>query len=107
MNIFKQMARDMAAGYAGKINIYPNGFKFSDDGTTNAQGVWLKPSRSADGRLISLSLGVKTANGCPEPPPGDFPQNDRGRYWVPMKVCRKCPHHIKRRREHEYLQVKK
>lgn len=102
MNFLKQMARDMAAGYAGRINVFPNGYKFSDDGCTNAQGVWFKPRRSADGRLVSLSLGVKTANGCPEPPVGDFPKNDRGRCWVPMKFCRKCPHHIARRRGQPY-----
>ena len=95
-NLFKQMARDMTAGYNGKIVVYPNGFVFSDKGYTNPQGVSWKAKPDATGRLTSL-VHMQTANGCPQPP-GDYPKNDRGRFWVPMKECRKCPHHIKRRR---------
>ncbi len=100
-NIFSYFAKSITEGHNGKLNIFPNGFEFRDGGTTNAQGVWLKPSRSADGRLISLSLNVRTVNGCPQPP-SDYPQNDRGRYWVPLKECRKCPHHVKRARRQPY-----
>lgn len=102
MNFIKQMAKDMAAGYQGKLNVYPNGFKFSDKGATNISGVFFKARPSFDGRMTSLSLGVRTVNGCPEPPPGDYPQNDRRRFFVPLSECRKCPHHIKRRRGQPY-----
>lgn len=102
LGLFKQMARDMKAGWDGRINVYPNGFKFSADGCANAQGVHFKAKPDASGRMISLSLNVRTANGCPQPPPGDWPQNNFGRYWVPLKECRKCPHHIKRRRGQPY-----
>ena len=103
MNIFNQMAKHLAESANGKIVVYPNGYEFSDKGTTNSSGVYLKPTESASGQLISLSLGVRTASNCPLPP-GKFPQNKKrpGLFWVPMKDCRKCPHHLKRRRGQPY-----
>lgn len=100
-NIFNWFAKSLIEANNGKIHKYSNGFVFSDAGTTNNQGVFLKPSEAKDGRKISLALSVLTASNCPQPP-GDYPQSKRGGFWVPMKVCRKCPHHIKRRRRQPY-----
>ena len=102
-NIFKQLGRSLAENYAGRIRTFPNGYKFSDAGTTNAQGVHIPATVEAGKRPRSLALGVISTHVCPSPP-GDFPENSRthGHYWVPMRVCRKCEHHIKRRRGQPY-----
>jgi len=100
-NIFAQMAKSLIESANGMIRVYPNGYKFDDRGTTNAQGVYLKPTVSADGRMKSIAIGVRSAANCPKPP-GDYPQSERGGAWVPMKVCRKCLHHLPRKRRHPY-----
>ena len=100
MNIFNQIAKSLIESAHGRIRTMSNGFSFSDAGTTNAQGVHIKACESKDGRMMSLSLGVLTASNCPKPP-ADYPEGSGG-FKVPMKVCRKCPHHIKRHRRQPY-----
>lgn len=101
MNIFNYMAKSVIETANGRIHSTGSGWIFSDAGATNAQGVYIGPRPSKDGRPMSISLGVLTASNCPQPP-GDYPQGSRGGFNVPMKVCRKCPHHIKRRRRQPY-----
>ena len=104
MNIFSQMAKSVIENSNGKIRTFPNGYEYSDAGATNSSGVHIPSSFDATGRPVSLSLGVLSTGSCPAPPAGgDYP-NHKGMagYWVPMKICRKCPHHIKRRRGQPY-----
>lgn len=80
----------------GAIHICPNGYILSDEGWTNASGVFIAARPTADGRMASLRGGLRSVSNCPKPP-GDFPifVDDRGTHnWVPMKECRKCPNHI-------------
>jgi len=102
--ILKQIAKDQAKYNDGEIHVLPNGYKFSDSGYTNPGGVFIAPHHTADGRMASLISGQRTATNCPQPP-GDFPifEDQHGRRcYVPMKDCRKCEFHLKRRRGQPY-----
>ncbi len=99
-----QIAKAQARKKAGEIHTCPNGYALSEQGWTNAGGVFIAPRPTADGRMASLLGGLRSATNCPKPP-GDFPifTDDRGTHnWVPMKDCRKCPHHIARSRGRAY-----
>lgn len=100
-NIFNHIAKSLVEAANGRIQVCSNGWHFSDEGSTNNQGVFIKAYKSDDGRMASLSLHVLSTRNYPTPP-GDYPVMSRGGA-VPMKVCRKCPHHIKRRRRQPYL----
>ncbi len=101
-NIFNQFAKSFVETSQGRIRTLPNGWVHSSAGSTNNQGVFLKPHVTQDGRQASLALSVLSAGNCPRPPLGtDAPHMSHG-YSVPMKVCRKCPNHIKRRRRQPY-----
>lgn len=99
-NIFKQLADDLVESANGKITKSSAGWVFSDAGTTNASGAYLKPRMTKDGRMASIALNLLTVTNCPQPP-SDFPVMRDG-VSVPMKACRKCPHHIKRFRGRPY-----
>ena len=101
-SIFNVFAKSLLDAQKGKINIYPNGWAFGNKGTTNAQGVYCKSHVSKDGRPVSLTLGVRSTSNCPQPPSEEYPQLARGGFSVPMKVCRKCPNHISRRRRQPF-----
>jgi len=53
------------------------------------------------GRIHTCPNGYVFGDGGTTNGQGDYPVTDRGA-WVPMKVCRKCPHHLKRRRGQPY-----
>jgi hypothetical protein len=95
VSIFSHFAKAMVDQQRGKIHVYPNGYEFGDKGATNGQGVFLKAIPDADGRMVSLTLGLRTAGNCPVAP-GTYPKI-KTRYSVPMKVCRLCQHHLSRR----------
>lgn len=84
----------------GEIHIMPNGYRFGDDGWTNTSGAHFAARPTADGRMASLHP-KRTAYNCPKPP-GDFPIFADGSAWVSMTVCRKCQHHIPRKRGQPY-----
>lgn len=99
-----QIAKDQAKHNAGELHTIPNGYKFSDAGYTNPSGVFIKPRPTADGHLASLVCGLKMVTNCPKPP-GDFPSFERDgevKIYVPLKDCRKCEFHLKRKRGQPY-----
>lgn len=96
--LMAQIVKAEARKRAGEIHTIPNGYKFSADGYINPGGVLIAARPTFDDRQASLVSGQRTATNCPNPP-GDFPTfkaDDLLRVYVPMKVCRRCPYHLKR-----------
>lgn len=99
-----QIVKAEARKRAGEIHTIPNGYKFSDEGYINPGGVRIAPRPTFDDRQASLVSGQRTATNCPNPP-GNFPtfKTDNGLHvYVPMKVCRRCPYHLKRTKGQPY-----
>lgn len=76
----------------GKLRFVPNHYVLSDEGYTNASGVWLKPFTDKQGNMASLRKG-RGHSRCPEPPIPS-PLLDRG-YSVSYSTCSRCPAYIK------------
>jgi hypothetical protein len=101
-NIFGMIAKGCLEDSRGKISLCSSGYSFGDAGYTTRGGHFLAAFAAADGRMMSLN-GKLSARNCPSPPI-DAPASPRHpqSHWVPMTVCRKCPHHRKRRSGQPY-----
>ena len=97
-NMMKEISKNTLRRIEGEIHIYPSGWRFSEQGCTNAQGVHIKARIDPiSGKMMSLQI-ERYANNCPEPPNQSEHVLGKFGYWVPFKVCRQCPNHQKRRR---------
>jgi hypothetical protein len=101
VSIFDHFAKQLVQAQNGRIHWCSNGWVFGADGSTNRQGVYIRPCEDVQGRKVSLKLHQKTVINCPQPPPVEFPQMNSG-YNVPYGVCRKCPNYIPSRRRANY-----
>jgi hypothetical protein len=68
------------------------GYKFSDEGYTNPQGVHFKAFASDDGRMVSFYK--RRTVRCPDPEKSGYPKV-RNLSSIPLTECRKCQHHAK------------
>ena len=92
MSFMRQMAKDMRDMTNGKIIWYSCGYRFSSEGWTNPNGVFLKATKDDLGRDISLVKGKHMV--CPDVETrGELPLI-RGHVWVKGSACLKCQHRL-------------
>lgn len=91
-SIGQQLASMLRPRIEGKINAYPVGYVFSEDGWTNPQGVYFKPLKDESGRMVSLSKFSSV--DCPAPSLHPDAPVIRGQASIKQSVCRKCVHRL-------------
>lgn len=97
-NIWKTIARDAREKANGRIPVFDGFWRLqgNKEGKPGSEGILF------DDRIDNLGRPMEMVNLlcaiCPDEKwESDYAKTDSG-YWVPMRLCRKCPHYRKRRK---------